>query len=242
MNKLNATSLKWIAIIAMIIDHVAWKLQAPALILEIMHCIGRFTIPIMCFFIAEGFHNTRSVRKYAGRLLVFALISQIPFTYFMTGRLIRFWLGPETFNVLFVLLLGLLALHVIKGNQSKIRKVILVTLCFIGSLFCDWLFYAILFILAFGLNYGNRKKQMLWFSYAALFCFVLLDLPSFLTGGSIRFMEAGLFFTIPLLLCYNGEKSTPNSPSFLTNKWIFYILYPLHLMIIAYVSYVIPNL
>jgi hypothetical protein len=241
VNKLNAAALKWIAIIAMIIDHIAWKLQAPALLLEILHVIGRMTIPIMCFFIAEGFYHTRNIRKYERRLLVFALLSQIPFTYYMTGRVFQLWLGPESLNVLFVLLLGLLALRVIKGNQSKIRKVILVTLCFIGSLFCDWLFFAILFILAFGLNYGNRKKQMLWFFFAALFCFVLMDLPSILAAGSIRFMEAGLFLTIPLLLCYNGKRVSPKTPSFFANKWIFYILYPLNLLVIGLLTYAIPN-
>ena len=52
-----------------------------------MHFVGRLTGPTMCFFIAEGYRKTRSFPRYLLRLGVFALISQLPFTYYSMGAL-----------------------------------------------------------------------------------------------------------------------------------------------------------
>ena len=93
---LNANQIKLIAIIAMTIDHLTWAffpgLQAVWYVYA-LHIIGRLTAPIMWYFIAEGCYYTRNIRKYAGRLFVFAIISHfaynfafgIPFLPFSTG-------------------------------------------------------------------------------------------------------------------------------------------------------------
>ena len=74
---LNANQLKLIAIIAMTIDHLVWTL-VPGYSTEwwviLCHIIGRLTAPIMWYFIAEGYHYTRNIRKYAGRLFLLAVI------------------------------------------------------------------------------------------------------------------------------------------------------------------------
>ena len=76
---LNRTQLKYIAIIAMVIDHTAWGFVEFMTPLGItMHLIGRLTMPIMCFFIAEGYYHTHSRRKYLERLLLGAVISHVP--------------------------------------------------------------------------------------------------------------------------------------------------------------------
>ena len=80
---LNSNQLKLIAIIAMTIDHLTWVIWPgyqtgwPQLAL---HCVGRITAPIMWFFIAEGYHYTHSFKKYALRLLLFAVISHFAYT------------------------------------------------------------------------------------------------------------------------------------------------------------------
>lgn len=93
---LNANQIKLIAIIAMTIDHLTWAFfsgtQAVWYVFA-LHIIGRLTAPIMWFFIAEGCYYTRDIRKYTGRLFVFAVISHfaysfafgIPFIPFSTG-------------------------------------------------------------------------------------------------------------------------------------------------------------
>ena len=73
--RLCGNELKLLAILAMTVDHIAWMLfpgysMHPLALL--MHAIGRLTCPIMCYFIAEGYHYTRSFQKYALRLLLLA--------------------------------------------------------------------------------------------------------------------------------------------------------------------------
>ena len=73
---MNRTQLKLLAVAAMLIDHLAWAfvpLDTP--LAQGMHTVGRLTAPIMAYFLAEGYVHTRSFRRYALRLGVFALLS-----------------------------------------------------------------------------------------------------------------------------------------------------------------------
>ena len=78
----NANQLKLIAIAAMTLDHLVWTLF-PGYNTEwyvlVFHMIGRLTDPIMWFFIAEGYHYTHDVKKYAGRLFLLAAISHFAY-------------------------------------------------------------------------------------------------------------------------------------------------------------------
>ena len=90
MKTLDRTQLKLIAICAMVIDHVAWgfvEFMTP--LGQIMHVLGRFTIPIMCYFVAEGFRKTSSVKGYVKRMACFAAIAMIPF-YLFFGELYEY--------------------------------------------------------------------------------------------------------------------------------------------------------
>ena len=79
---LSAFQLKVIAIVAMLIDHIAWAfVPLDTFLGQAMHFVGRTTAPTMCFFIAQGYKHTRSLPA-TWRLAVFALISQIPFSYY----------------------------------------------------------------------------------------------------------------------------------------------------------------
>ena len=85
---LCGNELKLLAILAMTVDHIAWSLfpgysMHPLALL--MHAIGRLTCPIMCYFIAEGYHYTRSFQKYALRLLLLAIVSHFAYQFFSFG-------------------------------------------------------------------------------------------------------------------------------------------------------------
>lgn len=81
LKNLTANQLKFIAIIATFIDHIAVVLVSNQSILgQVMHTIGRITMPIMCYFIAEGYHKTRDIKKYVLRLLTFAIICHYSFS------------------------------------------------------------------------------------------------------------------------------------------------------------------
>ena len=110
---LTANMLRTIAVIFMLSDHI-W---ATALSFgDWMTYIGRMAFPIFAFQIAEGFVHTSNFKKYALRLLGFAIITEIPFNLFYSSRFIN----PYHQNVLFTLLLGLLAIYVI-DNAKKNR-------------------------------------------------------------------------------------------------------------------------
>lgn len=128
---INGSTVKIIAVLAMLIDHMAatllirylasgmqaaqaagtalaWQ-QEHAILYSayyFMRDIGRLGFPIFCFLLAEGFQHTRNVKKYALRLGIFALISEFPFNLAICGQ--TFNINYQ--NVYFTLLLGLLAL------------------------------------------------------------------------------------------------------------------------------------
>ena len=78
--ELNRDQIKYIAVFTMLLNHVAnIFLQPGTFACEALKDIGYFTAPVMCWFLVEGYRYTRSVKKYAGRLLIFAVISQLPY-------------------------------------------------------------------------------------------------------------------------------------------------------------------
>ena len=90
MKGLDRTQLKLIAICAMVCDHVAWgfvEFMTP--LGQVMHVIGRLTIPIMCFFVAEGFRHTSSRSGYIKRMALFAVVAMLPF-YLFFGELYEY--------------------------------------------------------------------------------------------------------------------------------------------------------
>ena len=112
---LTGGALKWIALLSMLIDHFAavfyvgsFLAGAPLFsrgLYYVLRCIGRLAFPLYAFLLAEGFRHTRSVEKYLLRLLLFGLLSEIPFD--LAFR--RTWMHWDYQNVYFTLFLGLLA-------------------------------------------------------------------------------------------------------------------------------------
>ena len=126
---LSSSGLKVIAVITMLIDHVASVLlrENPVVLLQIadyqltlytlMRTIGRIAFPIFAFLLAEGFHYTSDRKKYGIRLLVFALISEIPWNLEHSGKLLY-----SSQNVFFTLLLGFLGLCVIEELKTAAKR------------------------------------------------------------------------------------------------------------------------
>ena len=102
---LSGTALKRIACLSMLVDHLGASLLENGLFRCSAIDPGRLAFPIYCFLLGEGFLHTHDLKKYALRMLGFALISEWPFDWaFFSGV---YW-GHQ--NVYFTLLLGLLAM------------------------------------------------------------------------------------------------------------------------------------
>lgn len=234
---LNATQLKTIAIIAMLIDHIGWAfITKHSATGQVMHIIGRLTAPIMCFFIAQGYIHTRSIKKYFIRLIIFALISQIPYVFESEGRLFDFF----SFSVIYTLTLGLLAIYC----YDKIKNKYLRWLAIIGigllSIPGDWLFLGIAFCLVFYIFRDNFKKQCIGIVLVGIIEMLLLVIMYDLNGRSIQrailgnIFQMSIILSLPILSLYNGERGGNR-----VTKWGFYIFYPLHLLIIGFIKFMI---
>ena len=109
---LSGSALKVIALISMVIDHVALYLMEHGTVLyETMRCIGRIAFPVFAFLIAEGFIHTISRYRYFFTLLGFAVISEIPW-YLLNG-------ADGTHNVMFTLALGVATLMVLENILQR---------------------------------------------------------------------------------------------------------------------------
>ena len=111
---MNSTVLKLIAIITMIIDHVGLRLTANNLILR---GIGRLAFPIFAFQLVEGYKHTKNLNKYKLRLLVFALVSEIPYNLLLSNRISY----DKAQNIGFTLLLGLFAIELLEKSLKYFK-------------------------------------------------------------------------------------------------------------------------
>ena len=114
---LNGSQLKVIAMAAMTIDHVTSVLfpgYPKVWWILLLHIIGRMAAPIFWFFVAEGYYYTHDRKQYAGRLLVFALISHFAYNFAFGIPFIPFknCLSPSPTNI---------ALHPPYFNRCKNR-------------------------------------------------------------------------------------------------------------------------
>ena len=223
---LSRDAIKLAAIAAMTLNHIGHTFALPFLLKEVFIDIGYFTAVTMCYFLVEGFSYTRSVRNYAIRLFVFALLAQWPFMQ----------LVGSAGNMLFSILLCLGILIVQEYVPEGCLKRILTPLLIFGQAFTDWPALAAVFTLLF--YWAKKKNDGQWKPWIACFIgFFVMQFITFLSKGSIGPAAVrSLFSALPVLLSgvvirylYNGKRAAHGRGFF---KWFFYAYYPLHLWIL----------
>ncbi len=223
---LNGNQLKLIAIAAMTLDHLTWTLwpgYSTQWWVILFHLCGRVTAPIMWYFIAEGYHYTHSVKKYAGRLFALALVSHFAYTFCFGTPMLPF--RTTFFNqtsVAWSLAWGLVLLYINDRPQLKYwQKLALTLLVCVITFPSDHSCIAAMAILGIGVHRGNFKRQMVemmvWSTMYAAVYFFFLDR----VYGLIQLANC---LAIPLLALYNGQRG----------QWkgmgkLFYAYYPAHL-------------
>ena len=111
---ISTAALHIIAMLFMLMDHL-WATLLPAQ--DWLTCVGRVAFPIFAFMAVEGYFHTHSFKKYAQRLLVFALLSEIPFDLMYGGT----WFYPVHQNVIWTFLLGLSGIHLMENRSQKAK-------------------------------------------------------------------------------------------------------------------------
>lgn len=211
--------LKIIAVITMFIDHIGYAIFGE---FSFFNYIGRIAFPIFAFQISEGYTHTKDLKNYFLRLLIFAVVSQIP--YILFGGIISS--DFTSLNIFFTLFLGLTSIYIYDKSKHKIVGVLLAIL--IGllseSAHCDYGFYGVAIIFLFYIFKNNIIKSSAAFIIATTINYLI-------TMIKYGFYDVYLYLLIctiiPIIFIslYNGKKGK-------NTKYFLYLFYPIHLLLI----------
>ena len=226
---IDAGMLRLLAILFMLLDHL-WATVVRGNLW--MTCLGRLAFPIFAFQLCEGYRHTSDYRRYGLRLLVFALLSEIPFNLFYAGSVFF----PFHQNVLFTLLLGLLACCAIDRTRRErtakavLRGVLSVAGILLLSLVAmvDYGWRGVLTVVAF---YALRDFPGAWLAQTA--ALVLLNIVFFkgmtipVLGWDFPTQGFAVFSLLPIWL-YNGQRGRGGKAL----QYAFYSFYPVHMLVL----------
>lgn len=239
--EVTSFALHILAMALMLCDH-AWA--TIALDWEWLTCVGRIAFPIFAFLIVEGWFHTKSRKKYALRLLIFALVSEIPFDWMVGGD----WVYLFHQNVLWTFLIGVGCMALLDWARGKKRVwpwLLAVPGVLLGCLIAllgmtDYMQFGVLTVLAFYVFRGRRWWQML----AQLVCLWYINwemiggqvYPIMLAGRMWELPQQGLavLALIPIWL-YRGRQGPYNRGI----KYLYYGFYPVHMAILAALMYLL---
>ncbi len=214
--------MRLFALLFMMVDHAGLALFPNV---GLFRCIGRLAFPMYCFLLVQGFVHTKDVWAYARRLLLLAIVSEIPFDLLIFGRIS----SAAEQNVVFSLLLALLSVYVLKSLSHKPWPCVLslTALCaaaMAARVSYGWL--GILLCLGFYSARNNRFRQALYAVLLPLFYAITL----FFSGVDIGWVLTSLCACLSaiFILPYNGRRG-PHLPVL---SFLFYLAYPLHLLVL----------
>ena len=255
IKKINGNTLKVIACIVMLLDHITAGIMLPAvkagfypdsisferikLIYNILRHIGRNSFPIFCFLLVEGFIHTKNRLRYALSLLLFGLISEPIFD-------VTFYAKKEVFNINFIecfganldriwehcnvyftLLIGLLVIWAIEFFIEKFRERFNTPL---------WVSYV---LSGLGLGLGIFVAEKIHSDYHGfgvglifIFYFLRYMFPMNIVAGFIELSMLGTeYFALPsfIILYFYNHKRGRNLGNL---KYLFYAFYPVHIFLI----------
>lgn len=225
---LSGSTLKIMALAIMLIDHVGavivqrtmwmpgfdhdfWN----SLYLPLRY-VGRLAFPIFCFLLVEGYVHTSDVKKYMRRMLLFALISEIPFNLAITGKLID--LNYQ--NVFLELAFGIGAMFCLELVEKNLNNYFLQVISRLGVI-------AVFAIAAESFNFDYGLYGII--SIIALYAFRQNKMMQLLAGAISFCWEPVAPWAFLMIAFYNGKRGRKL-------KYIFYAFYPAHLLILYVIA------
>lgn len=214
---LDGTTLKLLAMISMIFDHVGDNFFPGQ---TWMRIIGRIAMPVFAFCLAEGFAHTRSRGKYLMRMGLFALISEVPFDLTVSGKVLEF----SHQNIMFTFLWALLGLACFEKLTEKKTRAgaaagAFLLIAFTGASLLLGFDYNMLGTGLVFIFYLLRNKGHILRCLGGALYHVLLRNMGIYWFGLLGFLP---------ILCYNGKKGRGL-------RYLFYAFYPAHLLLIWFV-------
>ena len=234
--ELTAAVLHIIAMTLMLMDHL-WATLLPAR--EWLTCAGRVAFPIFAFMAVEGYFHTRSFKKYILRMLLFAVLSEIPFDLMYGGT----WFYPVHQNVLWTFLLGLLGVWLMEQVRKKGKTWMYLLVCVLvvpaglvlGTL-CMVDYYGVGVLTVFVFYFLHGRKWWCFLGQLAALYWLNVELlgglmyPVQLFGMEFELCQQGLALLalIPIWL-YRGRQGYHSKPF----QYACYAFYPVHMLILV---------
>ena len=219
----SGAQLKYIAFLSMFIDHTNKALIYPNLdggalnrLSDFFDILGRIAFPIFIFLLVEGYFHTSTKWRYLVTLLVFGVISEVPFDMCTSARFVEINWNNIMFTLALVLAM-IWVIDVLKEKMASLPKAL--------WYFVSFLIVAVLCIVAMNasLDYEHHAVLIGYFCYI----FSLRDGHlEFRFVTSLCFKEPWALLGFGLTLTYNGERGKQN-------KLVNYLFYPVHLLILG---------
>lgn len=260
---LNAQHLKWFAMVAMVIDHVAWLfLNSETWLAEVCHLIGRSVMPMMAYFIASGYFYTKSKKAYIKRLLMFGVMAQ-PLNLLMSHLI-----GYDSFvaNILFsfaVCLMVMCGLDWYIAKISHIKSNLDCLMAGVLSMAVIGVLYGIHQTLhqAWAFTLGNHTVWFLGLEYGGHLLLSVLYLWACIRFDvAYRLMVLGFFVVLAISFWAEHGMLNPDVGMGVMNvgwllavvmlwlyngqqgkqtggRWVFYWFYPVHLLVLIMIAF-----
>ncbi len=183
---------------------------------SIMQLVGGLAVPIFAFLLVEGFLNTSDYRKYLLSIIIIALVSEIPYDFAMSRSFFD-WSSQNTMVSVCICLFMLYFLQMFSGRKEVWRYVIQFII-----VFC-----AVLWVTLFKAQYGLCMVLLVAVFYLLYARHILKTVIGVIV--SLLYVTGPLSFYI--IWCYNGQRKNK------IPKYIYYIFYPLHLLVLGIIAY-----
>ncbi len=235
-------SLKLLALICMLCDHAAKVVLSTGVLTPLigmewnlwlyttLTIVGRISFPIFAWFVAEGCRKTKNVGKYLLRLLLFAVLSEIPFQLCFYEKI-----GFGCHNVIFTMLLGASGISAGKHLAEKqvprwiaigVPAIVVMALGWFAD--TDYNAWGVgLILLLYDLPEG-RPRLLFLSGWINAFYLLWHGSAAWFYGESkagILLQWMGALVSVLLLTTYHGDKGK-------NGKWLFYLFYPAHLALL----------
>ena len=229
---MSSFALHIIAMIFMLCDHM-W---ATILDYEWLTCIGRIAFPIFAFLITEWYIHTSNINKYIKRMVIFAIITEIPFNLMVSASPIY----PFHQNVLWTFVISLLTLKYLSFDNTKniFKSILIIILAIIIATItmCDYFGAGVMMVVGFYIFRKSKLLQLLMMIYVNMILIQGYSYPIDIAGYTYYFPQQGFaVLSLIFIWLYNGKQGYHA-------KWfkIFcYAFYPLHMLILYILTIVL---